>query len=227
MRRYKKIVLFLSALVIVIISWLFISYRLSLRTLVINYKNISSVSVYKTGDINNGGAEKPVAKTTFSGQQIKIPEGQYTLYYDAAQNYESKYVEVNLNEKRQVVSLSPGYSSGYLEGLLADESGSINAAIMKKYPEAGVRYTIQSGKLFGNGDWYGTTLVYKTENLRPQDLFKVDSLRIILKKEGGAWVVKTDPPDISLSKYTYPAIPEDILSEVNSMPVPADKLLDY
>lgn len=227
MRRYKKLILFLVALALVVATWSFISYRLSLRTLVISYENISSVSVYKTGEINNGDSGKPVAKITFSGQQIKIPAGPYTLYYDANQNYESRYTEINLSEKRQVVSLSPKYSARYLDGLLADESSNINAAIRKKYPKVGDHYTIQRGKLYGNGDWYGTILVYKIKNLRPQDLFKIDSLRIVLKKDGEVWVVKTDPPDISLSKYAYPDIPEDVLSEVNSLPVPADKLLDY
>jgi len=45
----------------------------------------------------------------------------------------------------------------------------------------------------------------------------LDTLRIVLEKKNGAWIVASDPPNIILSTVNYPNIPKAILDAVNSL----------
>lgn len=69
MLRYKKLVYFLVAAALFVVAWLFVGYRLSLRTLVINYENISSVSIFKTEKLDAGEAGRPIAEISSSGKK--------------------------------------------------------------------------------------------------------------------------------------------------------------
>lgn len=186
-------------------------YWLSLKKLTVTYKNASNVLVYKTSALDSGKTPKPAAKITYSGQTIKLVKGSYTFKYDGNEGYESLYKEVAVIENENFVSIKPSYTEQKLTDLLSSEAALIKAEIIKQYPRAGL-YQINQGKLFGDGDWYGTKLIYKSD-----DIFNNDTLRIVLHKEEGKWVIMTNPPDISLSKYIYPDVPKNILDKVNEM----------
>lgn len=217
MGNRRKIILSLSGLVFFAFAWWGANYYLSLRTLVVNYENINSVSIFSGEKITDRPGQKPVKTISRSGQEVRLKKGKYILQYDAKDNYLDYFVTVDLSSRRQAVNLSPDYSDEYLDKLLDGELSNIKMSIETKYPKVKKLYAVQRGKLYKKGDWYGTTLVYKG-NATGANLFKTDTLRVILKKENNQWVVKTDPPSILLSKYVYPDIPIDILRNVNSFP---------
>lgn len=196
--------------VLLLVFWMFLSYRLSLRSMTINYKNISSVSVYGSGSLDSGNNPKPEKVITSSGTVLKLPKGSYALYYKGQAGYESLYKYIYLYKNGQTFNLNPEYSQDQLDKIRNKELPSIFKTISDKYPNIGL-YSIKPGEIYNDGNWYGTTLVYKGN-----DSFNSDTLRIVLHKEGGVWVIKTDPPDIVLSKLRYKEIPESILSKVNS-----------
>ena len=204
--------LIIAALVIValVVFWVFLSYRLSLRTMTISFKNISSVSVYKSESLDSGNNPKPIKVVSGSGTVLKLPKGSYALYYKGKPGYESLYKYIYLYKNGQSFDLNPEYSQESLDKIRKQELPAILKSISNKYSNIGL-YDIKPGEIYNNGSWYGTTLVYKGG-----DVFNSDTLRIVLHKEGGVWVVKTDPPDIVLSKFRYNNIPEAVLNKVNS-----------
>ncbi len=217
MLRNRRLLLVILPILLVGGMFYGLSYFLSLRTLTINYENIDSVEIYNTKKIDGGKDEKPMKTVSHSGEEVKLRKGEYTLRYDAKDNYQDRFVEINLTDKKQEVNLTAEYSEEYLNKVLDGETASINQAIQERFPEVKDLYSIQKGKLYKDGSWYGTTLVYKAKATGP-DLFKTDTLRVVLKKENNRWSVKTDPPNIMLSKYSYPETPVDILRQVNLLP---------
>ncbi len=217
MRTRKHLVALMFSILLAVGAFMGVRYFLSLKTLVVSFENISSVSIYKTKDLDDGNAKEPLKKIVDSGQDVTLPRGNYTLQYEASKNYQSGFKQVELVEKNQSINLSPEYSDDYLNEVLDGELGSIKKAIINKYPKVKSLYSIQQGRLYGKGEWYGTALVYKGSFLGA-DMFKSDTLRIVLKKENNKWVVATNPPDIILTSISYPDIPVDILRNTNSLP---------
>lgn len=214
----KRALLYILGVVLTVgLVWFGLSYYLSLRTLTVNYDNVKSVSIFSAKTIYDTKNEKPAKIISSSGQNVKLKKGSYILQYAAEDNYQSGFATLNLQSNHQAVNLSPGYSDTYLNKMLDEQLGSIKASIIEKYPLVDQLYTIQRGRLYRQGEWYGTTLTYKAD-ATGGNLFKTDTLRVVLKKENGQWVVKTNPPTILLSKYDYPDIPEDVLRNVNSLP---------
>jgi hypothetical protein len=216
MNNRTKTILSACAVAFFVFAWWGTNYYLSLRTVVVNYENINSVSIFSGEKITDRDGQKPLKTITRPGQEIKLRKGSYVLQYDAADNYRDYFVNINLKDKRQAVSISPDYSDKYLNELLDGQISSIKESIEAKYPKVRKLYDIQRGRLYKKADWYGTTLVYKG-SATGADLFKTDTLRVVLKKENSGWMVKTNPPNILLSKYVFPDIPEDILRNVNSL----------
>lgn len=211
MRTNRLRYIFIATLIVLFIgSLVFLNYRLSLREFSVKYQNINKVYVYSTKSVDSGKNPKPIKTITYSGQSVKIPKGAYTIYYEGKNGYNSLYKYFYLYKNGQVLWLSPGYSQSKLDSIRDAQLPAIKKAIADKYPLVSL-YEIKPGSLYGNGEWYGTTLVYKGG-----DVFNSDTLRIVLHKEGGTWAVKTSPPNISLSKLYNPGIPEDILNSVNT-----------
>jgi hypothetical protein len=207
-RNRKTLLAVIGLCAILWLAW----YLLSFKSLVVTYKNVSKVEVYKTSSLDAGKGKKPFATLTHSGQKIKLRGGNYTLHYTGNPGYVSRYSAVEVTEKAQAYSINPGYSSERLDEIRKDEEAAIIKAMVAKYPEINTLYKIQPGKLYENGNWYGTTLYYKGT-----DKYNNDTLRIVLQKVSGAWIVKT-VPGIILSTYTYPDVPENVLKDVNALP---------
>lgn len=227
MNTKGKIFLFLFGLVLLILAWLGVRHFLALGTLVVNYENINSISIYGVDGLDSHGDadEKPVKTIGRSGEEISLEKGSYILQYDAADNYQDHFVAIELNEKRQTVNISPEHSQEYFDKILDSEIDSIDKVIQEKYPKTKSLYEIQRGSLYKDGEWYGTTLLYKG-GIRGDNFLKTDTLRIILKKENGQWAIKTNPPNILFNKYAYPDVPEDILRSVNNLsPTPSQENL--
>lgn len=208
----KKVFILLTCLFVAAV--VLMQRTLTVKTVIINFQNISSVEVYRSATLQEGEGDTPVATLTSSGQKLKLKKGSYAFRYDAHENYEDLFVEVGVQENGQVVELVPRFSEEYLNSLVDKELPAVTRTLKDKYQKISA-YEIRRGKLYKNGDWYGTVLVYKGKEYENSD-----TLRIVLRKNDGKWEVASDPPNIVLSKLLYPDIPEEILREVNSLTDP-------
>lgn len=97
-----------------------------------------------------------------------------------------------------------------LKAQLKTEQSTITGVILAAYPKIATDYTINPGQLFENGQWYGTTLTYKGS-----DTMNRDTLRILLQKKEGIWLLRTTPPEPLLSAKKYPDVPKKVLQTIN------------
>lgn len=101
-------------------------------------------------------------------------------------------------------------SEAELTALLQTELPSITTVIAAAYPDISTLYNIQTGKLYGQGQWYGTILTY-----RGPDTDNRDTLRLLLQKKDNQWLIKTTPPQPLLNVADYPDVPKKILQDLN------------
>ncbi len=188
-------------------------------TLTVNSKNVSAVSIFKV--VGDGEHDEPgsVAELHASGETVKLDKDvSYLLSYKGAEGYADGEEVVKINGDK-TVRLNPSYSDEKLNSMLQMETPAIQTVLRQQYPKIGL-YSIQPGKLYKWGEWYGTTLVY-TGPYTPSR----DTLRLVMKKENGTWKVMTDPPYISLSRFAYPNVPVEILDLVNNQETLKPKIL--
>lgn len=97
-----------------------------------------------------------------------------------------------------------------LASMLINEQFAIDQVIATNYPQIAELYTVNPGKLYDNGLWYGTTLTYKGTD----DLSR-DTLRVLMQKKNGTWTIRTNPPSIILRAVDYPDAPKSIIQDLN------------
>jgi len=210
----KKILAVFSVFILVIAGVVVFNYLSSYKKVVIKGENIKSISIYSGKKLDSGNDDKPMIENAQLDHPYKLKQGDYVVFYEGVDGYDSRYVDFKLSESKQVVELKPSLTDEKLEELLKQERPSVVKSLDEKYKKIN-QYTIQIGKLYKNGEWYGTTLINKSKYSPNRD-----TLRVVLHKEDGKWTVATDPPYIYLSKFSYPNVPEDVLSDVNSLSVP-------
>lgn len=90
------------------------------------------------------------------------------------------------------------------------ELPKIEKILVEKYPKIATDYTINKGQLFEDGKWFGTTLTYKGT-----DIDNRDTLRVLMEKKDGDWILRTTPPQPILSVKEFPDVPKSILQIIN------------
>lgn len=118
-----------------------------------------------------------------------------------------------LTAPRQKATQSPAASTTpkiELSQQLTIEKPTINGVLVAAYPKIATDYTIVNEQLYDQGQWYGAVLTYKGT-----DTANRDSLRVLMQKKEGLWVVRTTPPQIILSAQAYPDVPKSILQSIN------------
>ncbi len=93
---------------------------------------------------------------------------------------------------------------------LAIEKPTINGVLVDAYPKVATDYTFVNEQLFDQGQWYGAVLTYKGS-----DSANRDSLRVLMQKKEGIWIVRTTPPQPILAAKSYPDVPKSILQSIN------------
>ncbi|MBI5357952.1 hypothetical protein HZB74_03860 [Candidatus Saccharibacteria bacterium] len=181
--------------------------------LVIDYKNSQDLKLYDLSETQGDGSNKFISEITSSGSGIKILEDHsYKITYSGAEGFAGgEMVFGPVHEKTYSVEIDPYFSDQKLSSLLEGKELGIHEAVKKNFQHINL-YEIQPGKLYRWGEWYGTTLKYVGN-----DTFNGDVLRVVLKHEQEGWQVKTEIPDITLSKQIFPDIPVDVLRAVNSL----------
>lgn len=210
-RSNKKYIVVMLVVVAIITSvTILVSYLSSTKEVVVYYKNSKDVNIHIFSGEHIRGSNK-IAEIKKSGDSIRLDKSEtYQVTYSGSVGYEDGLISFKPSDKG-TIKINPHYSQDKLSQLLSSQKDSIHNVIKSKYSDNIHLYEIQPGKLYHFGDWYGTTLKYTGD-----DYSNSDTLRIVLRKEGDSWVIKTDPPSISLNKYVFPKIPVDVLVNVNN-----------
>ncbi|MDB5183733.1 MAG: iviTM7 [Candidatus Saccharibacteria bacterium] len=118
---------------------------------------------------------------------------------------------------KPVATVQP-ISKTELAAELKAEQPTITSVLTASYPLVETNYLINQGQLFDQGQWYGTTLSYKGT-----DSLNRDTLRVLMQKKQGIWILRTLPPRPLLSTVEFPDVPESILDEINkAISLPGD-----
>lgn len=141
--------------------------------------------------------------------ELHLQAGNYIAALQS-EKYDNSDIAFEVKNENLTVTVDPPLSESYLSQLLTPELPTINKVITDTYPQQMKNFTLKTGRLYKEGEWYGTVLVQKTQS-RADD---PDIYRIVLKKEDGKWIIKAKPA-LVLSTKEYPEIPFDILSAVN------------
>lgn len=161
----------------------------------------------KNPDSLAAGAVVATFQSSYSG---KLKNGSYAVIVDDP-GYQIQAKDFTVNSKPVTLELTVKAAPAVLDQSLQAASQTIDTAFRSFLKSKGLSedsYTLQSGQLYGSGEWYGALIVPKTGG---------DTLRIVLKKTGQSWSVATDPPNIIVSSVVFPDIPIEILRAVNSL----------
>lgn len=93
---------------------------------------------------------------------------------------------------------------------LKTEESTIVSVLTANYPKITIDYIVNPGKLYDQGEWYGTTLTYKGN-----DSMNRDTLRVLMQKKQGIWSIRTTPPQPLLSTVEFPDVPKSVLQSIN------------
>lgn len=193
------------------------SYMQSFQYLTVKQEPASTTGT--TISIIQENSKEVVASSISPGETIKIKKGSYRVRF-TGNSYREEVIEVTLDSKPETITITPSYTSKKLSETLHSERSAIREAIDKKFPGATQSYTIEPGKLYMLGEWYGTKLYVKQSPEQARTNY-VDIFRLVLKKEGSTWRVITDPPQLILSSVVHPEIPREVLVDVNKNPEPS------
>jgi hypothetical protein len=207
-----RILVFLFAAVLLGVAGLFLINRSHYKNFTINFNNSHDVAIYDAHRTQGDGNKLLVTKVENSGQSKRLLKNHsYDIVYSGDDGYQNGEVRVNTSG-RSSLTINPYFSQSKLEPLASAAANQVQQAYVSTYPNVTTYELNKNGRLYHWGDWYGTTLNYTGD-----DNLNDDTLRIVFHKEGGIWVIKTKPPDITLSKYLYKDVPVDVLKGVNGL----------
>jgi hypothetical protein len=188
------------------------SYRDSFQTIKVTARKPFTLTLYAplSTDESNAYDKSKVFFVATDTETFRVKKGVYVYAVSGGSDYQEFSEQISVGAKPVNLSMPQlNYTPAKLASMLAKERPAIESVINNAYPSQMKIYSIQGGKLYGNGQWYGARLV-------PNDPRTYDTLRIILKKEGPTWQIVTKPPEIVISQPVYPQIPAYILSDLNN-----------
>lgn len=143
-------------------------------------------------------------QTISSGVPFNVQKGSYVIKASGA-NIDANPTPLTVGDTPVTQTIAVTYTSDYLDQLLGQNQSALSDLILNKYPTIPSLYTLEEGKLFDKGEWYGTALVYKGS-----DTDNRDTLHLIAHLANGKWTLATTP-QITLGSVEYPNIPADVL----------------
>lgn len=201
----KTLIITLIVLIIVIIGIGTLIYWQSFKTVkyVLRRGDISATVYRQNGD------ERKSIDTINKDTERQLQRGKYVII-PTVDIYSPEPIEFEVKDQDITVEINPDYSGSYRRALREIELPAINAAITSTYPNVIGDFTITTGEIYKEGQWYATLLVQKAQGSDEGDLY-----RTVLKKEDGKWTVKAKP-SLVLRAHDYPDIPKDILTSINA-----------
>jgi hypothetical protein len=166
---------------------------------------------------------KQIASTSVK-KVIRIHVGSYAVKFSASRDYEPQTAGVDINDSTEITTPSLNYTDEKLASLLDAEKDNVHNVIWGVVPKD--KYDISNEKLFYTGQWYSATLTPKdwydptvSANLIPRptnDNNTLDTLRVVLKKQGSSWKMFAGP-SVILYINDHPQIPQDIIRATNAL----------
>ncbi len=213
--KYRKLIIISVVLIIIVTPILiYASYLNSIQKLTITFDSalVKKMELYN-GEPNTGISSSlgTLNQVIEQGKEITLKKGTYTLKA-TGDSIKSKTIRVLVGDKPVTQKIDVDYSDTYLMSQLKAELPDILAALDRDSPTLKTLYSLNEGKLYSHGEWFGSTL-----NYTGKESLSRDRLRFVMKKEKGNWVLVTNPPGVTLSSKQYPQIPHDVLSKVNAI----------
>lgn len=205
MNRLTIVILGVGIILLAVVPFV-IQYLLSFSAVTFDVKSPAAARLYRVV----GEENEQLSQAINNPVTIPLQNGDYCIE-PTAENYETTPVCFTVQDKDLSIEVDPSYTRLYLEGLLQDQVGAINKLIEETYKEVIGGFVLNKGTLLGRGDWYGTTLTQKVAKGEQGDVY-----RVLLKKEGGNWIIVAYP-QIILNKFDYPDVPYNILDKVNRL----------
>lgn len=186
-------------------------YYGSFHKVTINVKNSEITADIYRMDPNAEEANPATDAKIDTVKGTKVLSLQAGGYYAVPQGnkYDTSPINFTVTGKDTSASVNPGLSSTYLSSLLEQEQSAINLVITTKYPIATTSFKLNNGKLYGDGTWYGTTLVQNAAAGNNGDVY-----RTILRKVNGIWQFVVTP-SIIISVPDHSDIPVAVISDLN------------
>jgi hypothetical protein len=148
--------------------------------------------------------------TRFTGDSVfKLQQGTYTMSPESG-DIKMENDKLNVVDNMSV-TIRVTFSDEKLKELLTSGlQQELDTIISAKYPTQMADFVLNSGRLYGNADYYGTTI----NTLAGQWDGTFSVYRVVLARGNNGWNVVAGPA-LALSKYEYPDIPEYILRDLN------------
>jgi len=219
MTRQKWIALTVTALILLgAIAAVFFLLSLTPKKVTLTYNSVpgANVALYKVDedvDLHDLTDEKTIGKeangNVKSGEELSLQRGTYVISVSGTSVEKKQYPLIVTDDTQKTISIT--YSRAYLDTLLKTVEPSVLAALKRALPTLDSIYSVRSGKLYQNGDWYAARLRY----IGP-DKVNRDALKVILKKAGNEWELVTRIPEIIVTYPKYPNVPRDVIADINS-----------
>lgn len=142
-------------------------------------------------------------------QPVRLKKGEYTTR-NVGKNIKSDARTISIDSDTTTINNTFNYTDAYLQTSYVRESPAIEALIYQQYPLAQTQYTIASGKLYHQGEYYGAILM---ANDRAGD--NADTLRVLAEKTEGKWKLRSTPPTPILNSPSYSDVNRSILLDIN------------
>lgn len=207
----KLIIIGIIVVTLLIAGGVWLNYYLSFKNVTIKpAKQDMSLGVYVDDHASEDGSEEAHDKlmTVTGNQTIRLQAGSYMLLPDD-KNYSQAPITFTVTNADITVDANPAFSDEYLVSQLKNETAEIQTLLTTTYPQLAT-YTINPGKLYLDGSWYGTTLIQPPAGPG----INGEVYRTVLHKINGKWQLAAIPRIVQ-TKSDNKDIPESILRDLN------------
>ena len=179
-------------------------------TIVVSQQDLTGEIYERDPNTDQSNNDTKMGSVRKGSQTFSLQPGKYYVIPDG-NKYDQSPIYFTVDTKDISVTVNPGLSSSYLATILNQNIAAIRTVITSKYASIIGNFTLNQGKLYLDGSWYGTTLVQASPG--PGQLG--DVYRTVLQKVNGTWQFAA-PPALVLTTPDYSTIPASILTDLNS-----------
>jgi hypothetical protein len=211
-KRYTTISIITGLIVTALIAggFAYQYYNSFKKVSIVIQKQDITADVYMRNPNNDDSGDDTKVGTVKSAQVLSLQPAKYYAVPEG-DKYDNSQISFTVSDKNITIVVNPGFSSTYLTSQLTQELSAIKSVITTKYPTIINGYTINTGKLYLDGSWYGTTLVQQSPGAGQSG----DVYRTVLHKVNGTWQFIATP-ELVLTAPSHSSVPESILSDLNS-----------
>lgn len=209
----KKAMLIVGAVIVVGAALTgIIYYFATTQSVAITIHDGVTADIYPAKSDKGTDYEGKAVRSATGSRTMRLRENRsYIVASRAGGDFAETRKRLDVKEAKAAVEVKPNFSEQKLASLLPAEKEAIDKAIVALSPNLTALYRISQGKLFAQGEWYGTTLVYKGS-----DELSSDTLKLVARKENGVWTI-VGKPQLYQSNALNPAIPLEIAQAANNL----------